>query len=274
MRFGDYIKQALSRGKYAITLDEIVSDLGVSHNAALCGIHKLKEKGEIIRPARKLYVIVPPEYQRQGSLPAEDLAPILMEYLGISYYACGLTSAYYYGASHQKPQVFQIMAGKRLREMTFGKIKITFTYKHNLNDLYANYTKKKYINNRVVKTGYLKVASPELTTLDLLTYQSLSGGLNPTATVLNDLCESIQASRLLQLVQESPVRAWWQRLGYILEYVCTSEENTQTILAQLKQYAKTQNLTWNALNSSLPTAKCERDNFWKIVKNTTIEVDG
>ena len=117
MKFSSYIKQALSHGKYALTLDEIVSDLGVSYNAVLCGMYKLKKKGEVISPARKLYVIIPPECQQQGCLPAEDIAPILMKHLDVPYYACGLTSAYYHGASHQKPQVFQIMAGKQLRHL-------------------------------------------------------------------------------------------------------------------------------------------------------------
>ena len=96
--FRDYIKSVRARGYYAFTTAQALAELGVSPNALRCGMYKLKKKGDIISPAKHLYVIVPPEYQVIGCLPAEELVPLLMKHWGLSYYVCLLSAAYYHGA--------------------------------------------------------------------------------------------------------------------------------------------------------------------------------
>ncbi len=91
--FQNYIKSVRSAGHHSFTLDDALSDLGVSRNAVICGMYKLKKKGDIISPAKNLYVIVPPEYQSIGCLPAEELVPILMHHWGLPYYVCLLSAA-------------------------------------------------------------------------------------------------------------------------------------------------------------------------------------
>lgn len=43
-------------------------------------------------PASGLYVIVPPEHQAYGCIPAEELIPILMEHLQADYYVALLSA--------------------------------------------------------------------------------------------------------------------------------------------------------------------------------------
>jgi hypothetical protein len=84
--FQNYIKSVRASGHLSFTLEKAVTDLHVSRNAVICGMYKLKKKGEVISPAKNLYVIVPPEHQLIGSLPAEELVPILMQHWELPYY--------------------------------------------------------------------------------------------------------------------------------------------------------------------------------------------
>ena len=163
MNLINYLKDIRQKGECSFSLKQIMSDLSLSKNAALNAIHRLKIQGELISPAKGLYVIVPPEEQPYGSIPANELVPIFMEYLQADYYTSLLTAAQYYGASHQKPNRFQIISNKRTKHpLEFGHTKIEIIYKKSLADL--------PIKDVVVKTGYLKMATPELTAMDLFLY--------------------------------------------------------------------------------------------------------
>ncbi len=191
---------------------------------------------------------------------------ILMKYWGDPYYVCGLSAAYYHGAAHQKPQVFQVMLGRDRKEIQFGDINIHFYFKKQFDQTLTV--------QRVVKTGYLNVSTPELTVLDLLTYRKMSGGLNHTATVLTELIEELDAQRLLELIKSGTGNAWWQRLGYILEHIeVMDEEKLQVCLNALRQYAKTQSLSWAPIAPELSNTGAKRDVFWKIIENSRVEAD-
>lgn len=47
-------------------------------------MYKLKKKGDIISPAKHLYVIVPPEQQSIGCIPAAELVPLLMKHWSLN----------------------------------------------------------------------------------------------------------------------------------------------------------------------------------------------
>lgn len=78
--FQNYLKLVRSAGHLPCTLEKTITDLNISRNAVICEMYKLKKKGEIVSPAKNLYVIVPPEYQSISSLPAVELIPILMQH--------------------------------------------------------------------------------------------------------------------------------------------------------------------------------------------------
>jgi predicted transcriptional regulator of viral defense system len=71
-----YLNQIRQKGQRYFTLNQLMSDLNLSRNAALNAITRIKKHGDLISPAKGLYVIVPPEHQIEGSIPAGELVPI------------------------------------------------------------------------------------------------------------------------------------------------------------------------------------------------------
>lgn len=271
MNFQDYIQHIRSLGSYSFTAEQAILDLKISKEALNSRVYKLKKKKGLITPARNFYVIVPPEHQSMGSLPAEELIPIVMKYLQVDYYVCLLSAAYYHGASHQKAQVFQIMVSQRLKNIEHGKIRLEFMYKKNWKPEGLFF---EHIQKRVVKTGYLNISSPELTAMDLLSYKKSSGGLNAIATVLSELIEVFDPSRLLKLLEQSESNAWWQRLGCILEKIeVMVPEKLEEVLGILQQHAEKNSASWVLLAPELEKKGIKRSALWRVIENTTIEGD-
>ena len=128
-----------------------MSDLKILERNALVAIHRIKKRGEIISPARGFYVLIPPEYQLQGCIPAQNLVPILMKHLNVNYYVGLLSAAMYHGSTHQKPNSFQIISSKQIRkELRFGAVGIDLIYKKALENL--------PIQEIAVDSGYLKIS--------------------------------------------------------------------------------------------------------------------
>ena len=267
MHLSKYIKGIRQKGQRCFTIKQFMLDCGLSENAALTAIHRSKIQKDIITPAKGLYIIVPPEDQPQGSIPAEELVPILMKYLEVDYYISLLSAAGFYGAAHQKPGSFQIITNKRIKHpLTFGQIKLEIIYKKSLANL--------PLQNFTVATGYLKVATPELTTLDLLHYPTKVGGLNHIATVLTELIEAIDANKLIDLAKKIGEKAWLQRLGYILEKIDAMDENKVLLLTEkLHEYLKDKILEFVPLASELSKKGFLRVKKWRIIENTNIESD-
>lgn len=266
LKYPEYLKQLRKSGQVSFTIGEMMSALQVSRNNAFAATHRMKKSGDIISPAQGFYVIVAPEDQSQGSPPEEELVPILMKHLGVNYYAGLLTAAMYHGATHQKPNSFQIISEKQMKkELKFGQTQIRFIYKKSLQNL--------PIQDVVSKTGYLKISSPELTAMDLLLYQKKSGGLNHIATVLSELVENINPHKLLQLAKSSGEQTWAQRLGYILEKLHEDNDKCASIIQALEKYLSSQKLQFVRLAPEIPSTNYPRNKKWMIIENTTIESD-
>ncbi len=267
MGVSGYIKKIRQKGQRSFTLKQAMLDLSLSANAVSAAIHRLRSHGDLISPAKGLYVIVPPEHQPQGSIPAEDLLPILMEYLKADYYVSLLSGAQYFGASHQKPGRFQVISNKRIKHpLEFGQIKIELLYKKSLNKLPTK--------DITVSTGYLKVGTPELIALDLLKYPVKSGGLNHIATVLSELIEAIDENKLISLANIVGEKACLQRLGYILEQIdFMDEEKAKCIIDKLEKYLVDKIKIFVPLAPELPNIGCPRVKKWMIIANTDIESD-
>lgn len=264
--FNEYIKSVRASGHHSFITKQGIAELGVSRNAFNCGMYKLKQKGDIVSPAKNLYVIIPPEHQGIGCIPADELIPLLMNHWGINYYVCLLSAALYHGAAHQKPQVFQVMVEKQLRPVTCGKIRINFIYKKSLASL--------PIEKVVVKTGYLNVASPELTAMDLLLYLHQAGGLNHVASVLSELIENISPEKMLELMRNSKEKAWIQRFGYILEHIDPMDtKKRDQLVVLLDGYLKERVFHFIPLASEVSSIGVSRNQRWKIIGNATIESD-
>jgi predicted transcriptional regulator of viral defense system len=265
--FVEYLEKLRSIGKWYFTSHEIIKDLGISNGAARSGLYRLKRNGRLISPISGLYVIVPPEHKSFGSIPADELIPIMMKHIDAKYYVALLSAAGFYGAAHQKPMVFQVVTNRRIKHsLKFGQVHIQLIYKKSLADLPTR--------DFIVSSGYLKVATPELLAIDLLKFPKHAGGMNNIATVLSELIESIDVNKLIQLAENMGERYQLQRLGYIIEKIDVMDDDMKsTIIASLAEYVAAHVKSYIPLASAISGAGHPRCRKWKIIENTDFESD-
>lgn len=266
MTLDNYIKELLSKGKGYFTTQEAVEALEITNTALRLRIHRLKNQGEIVSPARNLFVAVAPEYRSLGCIPAAELAIILMKFWKQKYYAGLLTAALYHGASHQKPQIFQIIVDKQIAPIVIGKVALEFVFKKSLDGLQTQPIE--------AKSGYLQISSPEVTAMDLIVYSHRVGGINAIATVLSELVDVMNPGKLVLLAQTLKGKVWVQRLGWILEQIDTVDnEKRDTLLTALQGYLGNHRLFYTPVTPELETVGCSRNEKWMIIENTSVESD-
>ncbi len=267
MNLRSYIKDIRKNGKRCFTILDIVQQFNVSNSHARVALHRLLKTGDLISPARGLYVIVPPEHQPHGSIPSQELVPLVMNYLGVHYYVALLSAGLFYGATHQKPARFQVISDKRIKHpSTFGDVEIDYIYKKSVLELPTQ--------DFTVSTGYLKVATPELVALDLLEYPNHAGGLNHIATVFSELIETLDPIKLINLAKNTRTEYQLQRIGYILEHIDVSDEsNAAMIINALALYVKENKPSYLPLASEISKIGYHRCQRWRIIENSEIESD-
>lgn len=267
MRLQLYIKNIRKNGKRCFTIQDIIKEFKVSPGSARVMVSNLLKSGDLISPVRGFYVVVPPEHQPYGSIPAKELIPLIIEHIKVNYYVSLLTAGLFYGATHQKPAQFQIISDKRIkRRLIFGKVEITFIYKKNMLDL--------PVNDFVVSTGYLRVATPELMLLDLLSYPEHAGGLNHIATVLSELIESLNVKKLISLAKKIKMEHQLQRIGYILDNIeLIEDKHTASFINVLAKHIEKNRNNYVPLASEISITGYPRSKKWKVIINTDIESD-
>ncbi len=267
MNLQRYIKEIRKEGRRCFTIEELLERFKVSRNYARVAVHRLLVSGDVISPARGLYVIVPPEYQSYGSIPAEELVPLLMKYLNIDYYVALLSAAAFHGASHQKPARFQVISSKRIHHsLAFGDVELELIYKKSLSNLPTQ--------NFMVNTGYLKVSTPELVILDLLSYPNHAGGLNHIATVLSEFIENVDVEKLIALARQVNAEYQLQRLGYILDKIeVMDEDKKDSIVIALSGFLEDNMKHYIPIASEIIKIGYPRCKKWKIIENAEIESD-
>lgn len=258
----DFINELRSNGRYAFSLQEVRKQFDQSDQAIKKALQRLKKKKEIALIRNEFYVVITPEYRIKGILPPSLFISELMKFLEKDYYIGLLNAASYYGAAHQQPQSFSVITMKpSLRNIYNDNLKINF------------YIKKDWSKEDIIRkkndTGYINVSSPELTALDLVCYFDQAGGLNRVATVLEELCESIDATKLLEISKRySPITAI-QRLGFLLEEILDRRDLSNPI----KEYLKTINFFPVLLRPQKEKMEMITGNDWKVVQNIEIETD-
>jgi predicted transcriptional regulator of viral defense system len=267
MNLSSYIKEIRKNGQRYFTLEQLMADQGLSKNAALNAIHRLKGHGELISPTRGLYVIIPPEHQPHGSIPPQELIPLVMQYLGTNYYVALLSAGLFHGATHQKPARFQVISNKRIKHPSiFGDVEIDFIYKKSVLELPTQ--------DFTVNTGYLKVATPELVALDLLEYPNHAAGLNHIATVFSELIDTLDPEKLINLAKSTHVEYQLQRIGYILDHIdVLDEQNAEIMIHALALYIKENKPSYLPLASEISKIGYPRCKKWRIIENSEIESD-
>jgi predicted transcriptional regulator of viral defense system len=259
MSAASYIADLAAHGRHHFTTEEAAAALGRSIPAVRAALRRLKAKGEIADPFRSFHVIVPPEYRRLGSLPADQFVPQLMQHLGEPYYVALLSAAELHGAAHQRPQAFQVMVKTNRRTIECGAVRVQFIARKDMAST--------PVVEKTTPRGLLRVASPEATALELVGYADQSGGLDNVASVLTELVEAIDPDRLLSECGRSPI-AWAQRLGYLLdltEHRELADKLAPSVVAHVKDVAP--------LVRAKSRGGAPRDERWKLAVNATVEPD-
>lgn len=258
-RIPSFIDGLLSQGRACFSLEEARQGLGISDSAIRASTRRLKEKGELVSPYQKFFVVLPPEYRTMGCLPASHFIPDLMKYLNAPYYTCLLSAGEYYGAAHQRPQVFQVMTDKPRRFISCGRVRVQFLTKKNISCTETN--------DFNTPRGTISVSSPAFTAFDLVGYPTPSGGLNNVATVLSELSEGLTDKDLVQAAKLAPL-AWAQRLGYILDFLGKS-----TVSRRLAEYLSAKKIGITGLTPGNSKDGFKIDSSWKVAINHQLEPD-
>lgn len=202
----------LSRGRSWVTTGEVAELLDVPRNEVPPIAARWRAKAQAFSPTRGGYVLIPPEFRSWGAVPAAHFIDPMMRFLGHDYYVGYLSAAEAHGAAHQRPQVFQVVTSGRLQDRSFGRVRIEFTT--------SSDTGRRPTVEKNTPTGTMRVSTPEVTTLDLVTSPGHGAGLSNVATVISEFLENdtVDVSALVEVSEEYPV-AVRQRTGWMLDHV-------------------------------------------------------
>jgi predicted transcriptional regulator of viral defense system len=254
-----FIEATLRNGQHHFTTQEAVVGTGSNQSAVVRALARLVAKGVLAKPQRGFYVAVPPEYHRLGCLPAEQFVPQLMAEMGEPYHVALLSAAVYHGAAHQRPQRFQVMVSRPRAPILCGEVAVDFHVRRDLE--HAS------VVTMNTPRGHMSVSSPETTALELVGYAPSAGGLDNVATVLSELAEVVDASRLAVDATGVPL-AWVQRLGWLLELV-EAEGAAKVLEPLVRSRAK----RVAPLDPSVPRTGAPRSVRWRLALNIEVEPD-
>jgi predicted transcriptional regulator of viral defense system len=226
---------------------------------------RLTSSGKIYSVWNGFYSVSIPEYGLEGIAPPIDYINQLMCHLKCGYYVALLTAASYYGASHQAPQVFQVICDKILHVKSKNGIKVEPVFKKRIPN---NYLAE--INSR---TASVKMSIPELTAIDLLLYINRAGGLNQVATVLDELAESIDFGRVGSDIFAGVPIAVIQRLGYLLDETLGKNSVADSLYEKVKQASIVFNPAPLVTTNKNSTFIIGKNAKWDIIVNYEVESD-
>lgn len=263
-----YASALLASGRGVFSAEEARKEIGISQGAFLDAAERLQQRGQLIRPRRGFYVIVPPQHAIAGAPPPEWYIDALMRHEKRPYYVGLLSAAAAHGVSHQAAMEFQVVTDKLLSNIEAGRTRIAFLYRKDIAAVSAG------TEDRKTPSGYMKLSSPELTVLDLVRYPHSSAGLDNIATVLFELAVRLQPEKLASL-SGAFEKAVVQRLGHLLGSV------GQSLVADAMFTALSERgpLRWVELDPKqagdpdLSPPPSERDKRWRVIIRQPSEID-
>ena len=260
----DWTDEKIIRGYYTFTIEDVKKNFPQYSDAYVrTSLYRLTIKKKIISPWKGFYVIMPIEFALKAIIPPVFYIDALMSFLNKKYYVSLLNAASFYGASHQRAQTFSVMIeAPKLRNTAKTGTSILFFSKKNIPE--------KYIREHKAQSGYVNVASPELTAIDLIENEKHIGGLNRVCTVLNELVDSIDFDKLNKDFFDLAPTPIYQRFGYILESVLKREDLADRFKSKFPLSITMRNVPFKIGKS---TEDCEIDKKWKIIINQEIEID-
>lgn len=105
----DWVDALQAHGRYTFLRAEAVDESGLSAKAVKKALQRLAGRGRVTKVKDYFYVIVPLEYRAAGGPPPSWFIHDLMGAMHLPYYLGLLSAASLQGASHQRPQEFQVV---------------------------------------------------------------------------------------------------------------------------------------------------------------------
>jgi len=261
----EWVELLQSKGAYSFAFESARRELkGYTEVALTRALSHLSGKGKIISVYKGYYLILPPQYARKGILPPPLFLDDFFQFLGRSYYVSLLSAAAYHGASHQQPQEYFVMTG-------FPVMRATQKRGLKINYVSIDRIPSRLLEKRKTEAGYLFISNPVLTATDLIQYERRIGGMNRAAIVLYELIDALKPSDFNKDVIEHANLTTLQRMGYLLEYACSSSGISDALFNILKRNKR--RLFRIPLKASAPTKGFSSDNRWKVIANTEIDID-
>lgn len=257
---GFFLIQELQRaGKQVFTVADATTLLGGSRLSVMAVLTRLRQKHLIVTLTNGLYAILQPTEQTYGLRPLRVIDP-LMKQMGTDYYVGLLSAANHWGGAHHKPQILQVITSQRHFLKRLKDLKIGF------------YLKKHFMKVGVVSAksafGYHQVSLPELTALDVISFETRCGGFNNVCLVVRDLIGMMNEKQLIKCCKAYEVTSCIQRLGYMLE----KYQAPQKLYDSLKQWIGGKHPTPVPLFAK-GGRKGPIHQSWKIIENVTLEFE-
>ncbi|MBQ8958029.1 MAG: type IV toxin-antitoxin system AbiEi family antitoxin [Bacteroidales bacterium] len=228
-------------------------------------LYRLASQKVVVSPYKKFYVIIPPHYAAKGVVPPYYYIDHLMRYLDKPYYVSLLSAGELLGAAHQRPQQFYVTT-------IFPSFQSSKRKNSILAWQFRRDVPEPFLQTKNTETGTVKFSSPELTAIDLVQYARSIGGLSRAATVIQELVEVMDVSKITEMILDYTTVSTLQRLGFMLEHVIMEQVMADDLYDVLVRSGK--RFGYVALSHY---AKCSsdvgRDHRWKILINTQIEMD-
>ncbi|MCK9502187.1 MAG: type IV toxin-antitoxin system AbiEi family antitoxin [Lascolabacillus sp.] len=263
MSLNDWIKEQEQRGITTFSFQQIRSVFHERSEKTLkTDINRLTLSKRIQNVYKGFYVIIPTQYQLKGVVPPIYYINELMEYLGKPYYVGLLSAAAIYGASHQRAMITQIVTiGPRPRTSNKNKL-LDWNYRQQI--------PIELIESRNAEMGRINYSSAELTAVDIIQFASNIGGYQRATTVLAELVDVIDMSKIGSVLPYTTTTAM-QRLGYLLEFILFEQDKSDILYNILKK----RNRYFNAvlMSSEHPALDDAESNRWRVNMNIDIEVD-
>ena len=263
MTIDEWIHQREIRGNMTFSVLELRQAFPANSEKGMkTALRRLSSKGRIQSVYRGFYVVIPIQYQLQGIVPPNYYIDELMAYVGKSYYIGLLSAAAMYGAAHQRPMLTQVMTLEP-RIKTSGKNPLLeWHYRHTIPE--------NLIISKNGEIGIVRYSSAELTTVDLVQFAGHVGGYQRVATVLAELIEMVDMSKMRD-VQVYVTKATLRRLGCLLECVLEEQEKSD----ELYDIIRGQGREWNTilLSNAHPLNNDAQSNRWQVNVNAEIEID-
>lgn len=258
----EYVREREIRGQVSFTIDDVRNTLNLSDGALLTELQRQVARGRIIIPYRGFYVIIPPQYVLKGVVPPTYYIHELMSAVGKPYYVCLLSAAALHGAGHQRSMQTQVMTvAPRLKPSKKNAL-LDWNYRQSI--------PQELLMRKNTEIGVMLYSNPELTAVDLVQFASHVGGFGRAATVLSELIECVDISKMKAVIPHTTT-ATLQRLGCLLEFVLENQRESDKlhVLLQgscLKQKTILMSNSYDK-NTNAPT------NRWHVNMNIDIEID-